>query len=138
MASRERVNQLGIDAKPISRTLNAALQNVSHTQLLSDLAGRHWLALICECRVSGDDEQTGNLRQIGDQAVCHSVDKMLRPRFAGHVGERHDRNGRPVKGNSIRALEANSTGGARELLQKTTLPTASTRAAAAIESQSHE
>jgi len=70
------VDQLGIYAHPAACPPSAALQHVSDAQLAGDLANISRSALVGEGRVPGDDEEAGNLRQIGDQVVGQAVGEI--------------------------------------------------------------
>src|SRR5947209_9505044 len=56
------VDQLGIDADPISNPAHAALQDVTNAQVATDLSAVDQLIAISERRVAGDHDHVGNAR----------------------------------------------------------------------------
>ena len=53
------VDELGVDPDLLRRALNAAFEDIAHTQFLGDLARIDPLSLVGECRVARDHEQAG-------------------------------------------------------------------------------
>ena len=85
------VDQLGSDADPVSRPLDASFQHIAHAQLAADLFGVDALALVGECGIARDHEHVGDPRQIGRQILGDPVGKILLPRVVAVIGERqHD------------------------------------------------
>src|SRR5204863_2456890 len=58
---RSRVHQLSGDPHSMTRTLDAAFQDIPHTEVTAHLAYVHRFALVREDRVPGDHEQTRHL-----------------------------------------------------------------------------
>src|SRR5439155_22992325 len=56
------IDQLRVNADPVTRTLNASLQHIRHAELLADLAQIAWVTgLVEHYRSAADDFQVGDL-----------------------------------------------------------------------------
>ena len=75
---------------------NAALQDVAHAEIASDLAHVGRLALVLEGGIAGDDEQLGEPRQLGDDIVGNAVAEIVLVLVAAQVVERQHGDRRPV------------------------------------------
>ena len=85
------VDQLGSDADPVSRPLDASFQHIAHAQLAADLFGVDALALVGECGIARDHEHVGDPRQIGREILGNPVCEILLVGVVAKVGEReHD------------------------------------------------
>ena len=87
MGSSHSVDELGIDAHTVTTPANAAFQHIAHAQFAPDLPHVDRLALVLEARVSGDDEQLREPRQLGDDVIGHAVGEIFLLGVAAHVGE---------------------------------------------------
>ena len=90
MISALRVDQLDIDAHPISAALNAALQDITNVQLAADLLQIDVLAFVGEGRVSANHERAADARQVRCQALSHAVHEIFLLRVAADIGEGQD------------------------------------------------
>src|SRR6266566_6557684 len=71
---RARVDQLRVHMKPGADSPNTALQNMRHSQLVTDLT-HILLAAIVHYAGSADDLQIGDFRQLGQDVVLHTIDE---------------------------------------------------------------
>ena len=90
------IDQLDIHAKPVSATLNASLQHITHIQFSADLLQIDMFALVGKGGVASNDEASRYTRQIRGQALGHAVDEVFLFGIAPHIGEgeHHDRQAR--------------------------------------------
>ena len=85
------VDQLGSDADPVSRPLDAAFQHIAHAQLAADLFCVDPLVLVGERGIARDHEHVRDPRQIGCQILGNPVRKILLLGIVTEIGERqHD------------------------------------------------
>jgi hypothetical protein len=87
------IYELDVDAQPITGALNAALQYVAHVQITPDRLQIDVFSLVAEGSVASDHERTGDAREIGGQALCHTIDEIVLFRVAAEIRERQDNNG---------------------------------------------
>ena len=85
------VDQLGVDADAPAGLAHAALDHVAHAELAGHLAHVERLALVGEGRIAGDDQEPGDLGQVGDQILGHAVGEVLLLGIAAHIRERQHR-----------------------------------------------
>ncbi len=90
VAAGGRVDQLRVDAHLLAGLAHAALQHVSDTERLADLADIDLAPLVAGRRGSRNDRQAGNLGQVGDQVLGHAVREILLLGVAAHVDEGQD------------------------------------------------
>ncbi|MCY1231781.1 hypothetical protein D9M72_442410 [compost metagenome] len=88
MTARRAVDHLGVDADAVGGAAHAAFKNIAHTKFLAHLADIRRLALVGKGGIAGDDEEAGNLREIGDDVLGDAVGEITLLRIAGHVVER--------------------------------------------------
>ncbi len=93
VAAARSVNQLGGDPNPISGLANAAFESEPDAELAAYLRDVERLVLVDECRIARDDEQAGDLAEIGDDVLGDSITEILLISIAAHVveGEHDDR-----------------------------------------------
>src|ERR1700737_4928414 len=91
------IYELGRDAHAVAGLADAAFQHEAHPELAADLLDLDRLALVGERGVAGDDEQGGDLREVGDQVLGNAVAEILLFGVAAHVGERQDGDRRLVR-----------------------------------------
>ena len=90
------IYELSVDPHLVTDAPNAALQHVSHAQLLGHPLNLHLLALVGKRRGAGDDEQARHLGQIGDQILGHAIGKILLTWVVAYVHKRQDDDGGSV------------------------------------------
>ena len=88
MRAGARVDELRVDADSASHPAYAPLEHIPDTQLAADLPGIDGLALECERGVPGDDEASGNSRQITCQVFSYAIGEVVLARIATQVAER--------------------------------------------------
>src|SRR6185295_5249714 len=71
-----RINELSCDADLAGRSAYAALQDIAHAQLASDLLHVYRPALVGEARVASDHEQPAHARQRHDDLFHHAVGEI--------------------------------------------------------------
>ena len=94
MAVGGRLDQLDVDPHPGRGPPHAALDDVAHAQLAGDGADVDRRRAIGEARIAGDDEQAGDLRQVGDEVLDQPVGEIFLVGIAAHVGEGQHRDRR--------------------------------------------
>src|SRR4029077_19781754 len=87
MSAGLRVDELDVDAQPIAGPLNAALQHITDVQLTPDLLQINMLSLVAERGVAPDHKGAGNAREIGGQALRHTIDEVFLLRIAAQIGK---------------------------------------------------
>src|SRR5262245_32502400 len=85
LAARQRVDELDVDADGVSGPTYAAVHHVTHAKALRNIAHFGVTSLKLKYRISGDDEQPGNLGEISDQIVGQPIDEVILLRPAAHV-----------------------------------------------------
>ena len=98
MAAVFRVDKLARDADSGSSFSYTSLKNVTHSQLLADLLHLDRFIFVSERGVSRDDEESGNLRKIGNDILGNAVAEIFLLRVAAHIVERQNGDGRPIIG----------------------------------------
>src|SRR5579871_4068597 len=83
-----RFDELNVDAYAFTDALDAPLQYVADIQVPPHLLHVEGLALVSKRSVAGDDEGTGNPREIGCETLGHSVDEVLLLGIAADICER--------------------------------------------------
>ena len=84
------VDQLHGDADTAARLAHAALDDVLDAKLLGDLLRVDRLALVNERRVSRDNEQLAETRQLSENILGDAVGEEFLLGLAAHVDERQD------------------------------------------------
>ena len=74
MGVSARVDQLRVQTKMRAGSADAALQNMRYTQIIADLTEISFATIIHHTRPA-DDFQIGDLRQLGQNVVLHTIDK---------------------------------------------------------------
>src|SRR4029079_16879899 len=87
MRAGARVDELRVDAGSASHPAYAPLEHISDAQLAADLPGIDGPALECECSVPGDDEASGDSRQIAGQIFGDAIGEVLLARIATQVAK---------------------------------------------------
>ena len=75
----------------IGAPADAALEYITDSQFLRDLAQINGATLVGEARIAGDDEEAGELRQRGDNVFRQSVGENLLLGIVADIGEGEDR-----------------------------------------------
>jgi hypothetical protein len=87
------LDQLHVDAHPVTAALDAALERVAHIELAPDLADVDCLPLGGEGGIAGDDQSPPNARKIRGQAFGDAVDEIFLLGAAADIGEVQDDQG---------------------------------------------
>jgi hypothetical protein len=90
------VDELRGDPDPRADLAHAPFQDIADVQPTAQLAHLDRPALVGEGRVAGEDEQPGDLREIGDQVLGDTVAEIFLLGIAAHVDERQHRDRRLV------------------------------------------
>ena len=72
MAAAKGIDKLNVDPQLVAGSLDTAFEHVSDPELLRDLLRRDGPVLVYKRRIASDDEQAGDLRQVGCQVVGNS------------------------------------------------------------------
>src|SRR6516225_8907064 len=88
MNIRLDVDQLGVDADPITQPTDAPFEQVSYTEVEADLLGVNRLVPIGECRIARYYEHIRQPRQIGRQILSNPICEVLLLGIGVKVGER--------------------------------------------------
>src|SRR5271169_5608365 len=107
MIARRGVDELGIYPHTIATTLNASLHYIANVQLAPDLLEIDYLAFVCESRVPPNDKGTADAREIGGQALSHTVDEIVLLRVATDVGEGQHDDGQARRARRLRCKRSN-------------------------------
>ena len=91
------VDKLAGDADALARGPHAPFEEITHTEILRDLPHVDRFALVDEARIASDDEQPTQPRQRRDDVLGDAVREEFLLWIAAEVGERQDRDGRPVR-----------------------------------------
>jgi hypothetical protein len=70
------IDQLCVDAYPVSALSYRAFQHVADAELTADLLNIDRLALVREARIAGDNEQPADAGERGDDLLDHAVREM--------------------------------------------------------------
>ena len=97
MTASGGVNQLRDDAHLIARFLHTAFQHIAHAQFFPNVLYVHCLAFVGERGVTGDDEQTGNAREIAGEHFGDAVAEIVLLRVSTHVVKWQDDDGGLVR-----------------------------------------
>ena len=109
MSAAFGVDQLYIDQNPVAASPNAALYDITHSQIAPDLLYVHGFAFVGEGRVAGDHEAADDPRDIGRQVVGNSIGKIFLVGVAREVDKReHDKRQRRPWSAPQRRAEAGS------------------------------
>jgi hypothetical protein len=92
-----RVDQLGRDPKDLAGFLHAALEDITHAEVIGDGLHLDRPALVSGDRGSRDHEQLRRFRERCDQILRQAVGKVFLLRIAGQVCEGYDRDRRSVR-----------------------------------------
>ncbi len=93
LVSRDGVDELGVNADPVSGLLDTALHHVAYPQLPANLLHFHLLALVGgRCR-SVNNEDIRNLVKLGGDVFGYPVDKISLFGVSAHVDKRQHDNG---------------------------------------------
>ena len=106
MPTGRGIDELRIDPHLPPRPAHAALENVLHTELATDLLDVDGSTLVREARVAGDHEETRDLRQIRNQVFGHAVNEVFLLRVVAHIRERQDHERRFVRKRNLDVLSA--------------------------------
>ena len=109
----QRVDELSGDADPISRSADAALEDVPHAQLPAQGTNVDGPVLVGERTVARDDQQRVEPRERRDDLFGNPVGEILLPRVTGHVREREHRDRRLVGHRQVDAARRDRRGGQR-------------------------
>jgi hypothetical protein len=71
---------------------DASFKDERNPELLRYLLNFHRFALVGECGVAGDDQQSGNFRQVGDDVLGNAITEIFLFGIAAHVVEGQDSN----------------------------------------------
>ncbi len=93
MPARCRVNELGVDTHLIISPPNASFQKIADPKLPAYLLHVHSLPLVSKNRISSDDKQSRDLREIGNQVFRHAVGEVFLLGIFAHVCEGQYGNG---------------------------------------------
>src|ERR1700677_3170226 len=96
MCSGCGLDELAADADLAASLSDTAFQYVADAQLSSNLLDLDNLALVCEARIAGDDEQRFEPRERGDDVLYHAIREIFLLGVAGQILERQDGDGRLV------------------------------------------
>ena len=89
------VDQLHVYPKTVVDALHRTFEPIANVQLPPNLPHIARLSPIGERGTAGDDKRAGNTRQVGGQALGHTIDKIILPRIFADIHERKDHNGKP-------------------------------------------
>src|SRR5512139_4136680 len=81
------INQLSGDPNPVSGPLNASLQHVANTQLLTHLLDLYRFFFVSEGRISGDHKHPWYLGKSSDDFLGHPVAEEFLLWVITHVHE---------------------------------------------------
>src|SRR6185295_18453962 len=70
------VDELRVDANGVTLAPDTSLQHVAHAKLLGDLLHLHGFAFVGPTGVAPDDQDSGELREIGDDVVRHAIGEV--------------------------------------------------------------
>ena len=87
MAVGAPVDQLRGDPHPVVQLAHAAFEQILHAQPRGHAVKVLGAALVGEGRVARDDEQRGDLREIGDDVLGDAVAEIVLLGVARHVDE---------------------------------------------------
>jgi len=82
------VDELGSDAQPAARPLDASVEHITDAQLAADLLGVDRFVPIGESAIAGDHERACEPRQVGRQILGDAIRKILLLRIVAEIGER--------------------------------------------------
>src|SRR3989442_1968891 len=97
MAFLVRIDELDADSHLRSRLPHAPLQHRPDLELGAYLLYGSLAALVFHDRGPGNHREFRNLRNRGDELLCHPIGKILVIRVRADVGERQDRDPPPVE-----------------------------------------
>jgi hypothetical protein len=93
-----RLDQLGGDADAVAGDAQAALQQIAHAELASDLRRLDRAPAIAQSRAAGDDEEGARPRQRGGDLLGDAVGEIVLIGIAAEIVERQHRDRRPLSG----------------------------------------
>jgi hypothetical protein len=91
------LDQLRGDPNPVSGPSNAAFENVTNSELSSDIRNINGLPLVGGRRASRDNDKIASLGQQRDGVFGHPVCEVFLLGIAAHIDERQHRDGRLVR-----------------------------------------
>ena len=94
--ARSRFDELGCDAKTVTRPAHAALDEERHAKPTGDFREIDGLMLESKGRVAGDDEQRPEAGEAGNDLVGDAVTEIALRTVAAQVGEREHRHRWPI------------------------------------------
>ena len=104
MLSCRGIDQLRGDPHLVVRLAYAAFQHVLHPQLSAHVLHLHRLAFVGEGRVTSDDKEAGDLREVRRNVFGDAVAEILLLGIITHVGEgQHDNGGFVGQGQGLGA-----------------------------------
>src|SRR5215475_10767226 len=96
MSPSRTVDQLRRNAHPVTRLSDAAFQGKPYAEVPTYLWNIHCLVLVDERRIARDDEQPGDLAQVGNYVLGDAIAEIFLLQIAAHVGEWEDHDRGPV------------------------------------------
>ena len=91
MVSGDGVDELNVDAHPVGAALDASLKHVAHVEIAADLFGVNRFAFVRRGCVARHHNRVVDPREVGRQALGHTVDKHLVLEIHAKTGEwQHD------------------------------------------------
>jgi hypothetical protein len=96
------IDQLHIHPKAVTDPLHRTFEPIANVQFSSYLSYIAQFAAVRECGIAGNDKRTGNARQVGGQALGHTIDKIILLRIATDVHERQNHDGKPRRREGLR------------------------------------
>src|SRR5215470_9431227 len=90
MSPCRTVDELRGNPHSVARFANTTFQRKPDSEVPTHLRNINCLVLVDECRVSRDDEQTGDLGQVRDDVLADSIAEIFLLQIATHVGEWED------------------------------------------------
>jgi hypothetical protein len=91
------IAELRGDANAIAILSDTAFEHVTDPEFLADLLEMDAFAFVGEGRIASDDEKPAQLRQRGNNVLTDTIREIVLLRIAGHIIERQNRDGRPVR-----------------------------------------
>ena len=87
MAPRPGIDQLRGDANPRVDSADAAFHDISHAELATEPLDVDILSPVLKRRVSCNDEQLTEPRELGDDVFGDAVDEILLLGIVAHIRE---------------------------------------------------
>jgi hypothetical protein len=88
MAAVLRLDELTRNPDSVRHLPHTAFEEIANTQVAANLLHIHSAVLVDEARITSDDKQPFDPREVGDDVLNHPVGKVVLVLVTAHVNER--------------------------------------------------